>query len=344
MRKIIKRDNGMNKTLGQSGISNESFITLYMLVILIVLFVIATLFVPKFYLLQNITNLVTNFWHIIVLGIGVTFLLVTGNFDMSVGGIVAMSGVLVFYFSQTNGGARSILDNGLGLPYGVAVALALTAALAIGAINAFFVTKLKVASILVTLGTMTIARGIAQIVTTGSQRNVNIPEIFGIIGNYLVIGSIKLSVIIMVILVIAAAIVEKMTVFGRRTYLIGANVNAARLSGVKVEKHVTILYLISALLAGIVGILLASEYLSGNSNRGMGFEFDALVVVLLGGTSIAGGFGSVTGTLIGVLILSIVTSAATGLLLRPEWQYLLKGIIVFIAIIAQRIALDRRKI
>ena len=335
---------GMNKISVRSKLSSESFITLSMLVVLIVLFGLACLFVPRFFLLQNIINIITSSWYIIVLGIGVTFLLVTGNFDLSVGGIVAMSSVLVFYFTQTNSGARSALDNGLGLPYGVAIVLALVAALAIGAINAFFVTRLKIASILVTLGTMSITRGIAQIVTLGSQRNVNIPGLFGAVGNFIIVSSIKLSVIIMIVLVIIAAIVEKMTVFGRRTYLIGANTQAARLSGVKVEKHVTILYLTSALLAGMVGILLSSEYLSGNSNRGMGFEFDALVIVLLGGTSIIGGFGTVTGTVVGALIISVVTASATGLLLRPEWQFLLKGVIVFIAIMAQRFALDRRQI
>jgi len=333
---------GMNKISVRSKLSSESFITLSMLVVLVVLFGLACLFVPRFFLLQNIINIITSSWYIIVLGIGVTFLLVTGNFDLSVGGIVAMSSVLVFYFTQTNSGARSALDNGLGLPYGVAIVLALVAALAIGAINAFFVTRLKIASILVTLGTMSITRGIAQIVTLGSQRNVNIPGLFGAVGNFIIVSSIKLSVIIMIVLVIIAAIVEKMTVFGRRTYLIGANTQAARLSGVKVEKHVTILYLTSALLAGMVGILLSSEYLSGNSNRGMGFEFDALVIVLLGGTSIIGGFGTVTGTVVGALIISVVTASATGLLLRPEWQFLLKGVIVFIAIMAQRFALDRR--
>lgn len=335
---------GMNKISVRSKLSSESFITLSMLVVLVVLLGLACLFVPRFFLLQNIINIITSSWYIIVLGIGVTFLLVTGNFDLSVGGIVAMSSVLVFYFTQTNSGARSALDNGLGLPYGVAIVLALVAALAIGAINAFFVTRLKIASILVTLGTMSITRGIAQIVTLGSQRNVNIPGLFGAVGNFIIVSSIKLSVIIMIVLVIIAAIVEKMTVFGRRTYLIGANTQAARLSGVKVEKHVTILYLTSALLAGMVGILLSSEYLSGNSNRGMGFEFDALVIVLLGGTSIIGGFGTVTGTVVGALIISVVTASATGLLLRPEWQFLLKGVIVFIAIMAQRFALDRRQI
>jgi ribose/xylose/arabinose/galactoside ABC-type transport system permease subunit len=325
-------------------ISNESFITLSMLGVLIVIFGLACLFVPNFYLEQNIINLVTNYWYVIVLGIGVTFLMVTGNFDMSVGGIVAMSGVLSVYFSQAAHVSQSELANGLGLPYGLAIILALIASLMIGAINAFFITKMKVASIIVTLGTMSVARGIAQIVTQGAQRNTSLPDVFKVIGNFTIVGSIKIAVGIMVLLVIIAIIIEKRTVFGRRTYLIGANIEAARLSGVKVGKHITILYLTSSFLAGITGILLASEYISGTSNRAMGVEFDALVIVLLGGTSIAGGFGSVSGTVIGALVLAVVTSSATGLLLRPEWQFILKGAVTFIAIMAQRFALDRRKL
>jgi len=324
--------------------SNESFITLSMMGVFLGLFALACILVPNFYRGQNIVNLVTNYWFVIMLGIGVTFLLITGNFDMSVGGIVAMTGVLSVYFCQAANVSQSELANGLGLPYGVAVALALVAALLIGAINAFFVTKLKVASIIVTLGTMSISRGIAQIVTQGAQRNTSLPDIFSKIGNITVVSSIKLAVIIMVVFVIAAVVIEKRTVFGRRTYLIGANKEASRLSGVKVGQHVTILYLTSALLAGITGILLASEYISGTSNRVMGSEFDALVIVLLGGTSIAGGFGSVAGTVIGAIILAVVTSSATGKLLRPEWQFIRKGAVTFLAIMAQRFALDRRKL
>jgi ribose transport system permease protein len=118
---------------------------------------------------------------------------------------------------------------------------------------------------------------------------------------------------------------------------------AARLSGINVGKYVTSLYIISALLAGITGILLASEYNAGMANRAVGYEFDALVIALLGGVSIAGGFGSVLGMFVGALILSVVTSAATGLLLSPDWQFILKAVVTFIAIMVQRYALDRRK-
>jgi ribose/xylose/arabinose/galactoside ABC-type transport system permease subunit len=332
------------KVSTRGKMSNESFITLSMMGVFLGLFALACILVPNFYRGQNIVNLVTNYWFVIMLGIGVTFLLITGNFDMSVGGIVAMTGVLSVYFCQAANVSQSELANGLGLPYGVAIALALAAALLIGAINAFFVTKLKVASIIVTLGTMSVSRGIAQIVTQGAQRNTSLPDVFKAVGNLTVVGSIKLAVVLMIIFVIIAVIIEKRTIFGRRTYLIGANTEAARLSGVKVGQHVTLLYLTSALLAGITGILLASEYISGTSNRVMGSEFDALVIVLLGGTSIAGGFGSVSGTVIGALILAVVTSSATGMLLRPEWQFILKGAVTFLAIMAQRFALDRRKL
>lgn len=324
--------------------SNELFLSLFMICVLVVLFGIACLIVPNFYLPQNILNLVTNNWYLIILGIGVTFLLTTGNFDMSVGGVIAMTGVLLVFFSQARNVSQNQLANGLGLPYGVAIALALVGALAIGGINAFFIARLKVPSIIVTLGTMMVARGVAKVITLGAQRNTSLPDVFGVIGNASIKGtSIKISVLIMAFLVIAAVVTEKTTVFGRRTYLIGANSFAAKLSGVKVGRHLTSLYLISALLAGITGILLASEFKAGVSSRATGYEFDALVITLLGGTSISGGFGSVLGTVVGALILAVVTSAATGLLLSPDWQFFLKGVVTFLAILAQRFALDRRR-
>jgi ribose/xylose/arabinose/galactoside ABC-type transport system permease subunit len=324
--------------------SNESFITLFMIGILVILFSLACVVVPNFYQPQNILNLLTNNWYTIVVGIGVTFLLITGNFDMSVGGVIALAGVLSVYFSQGANVSQNPLANGLGLPYGVAIALALLCAAGIGVVNGFFVARLKVPSIIITLGTMMLARGAAQVVTQGAQRNTSLPDVFGMLGGAGIPGtSIKLAVMVMIGLIVVAYIFEKRTVPGRRTYLIGANSEAARLSGVKVTKHLALLYIVSALLAGITGILLASEFKSGMSSRAMGVEFDALVIALLGGVSIAGGFGSVLGMFVGAIILSVVTSAATGLLLSPDWQFILKGVVTFLAILAQRFALDHRK-
>ena len=325
-------------------IGNESFITLFMIGVLFVLYGVACLFVPNFWLPQNVINILTNNWYVVILGIGVAFLLITGNFDMSVGGVIALTGVLSVWFCQGANVSQNALANGLGLPYAVAVVLALICAMGIGAINAFFIARLKVPSIIITLGTMMLARGIAQIVTQGAQRNTSLPDEFGIIGNMAIPGtSIKLAVLIMVVLVAGAFVFEKKTVSGRRIYLIGANAEAARLSGVRVARNLTTLYIISALLAGITGILLASEFKAGVSNRATGYEFDALVIALLGGVSIAGGFGSVLGMFVGAVILSVVTTAATGLLLSPDWQFTIKGVVTFIAILAQRFALDKRR-
>jgi len=326
-----------------SRMSNETFIPLFMTGVFIVIFLAAWLIVPNFYKPQNIINILTNNWYIVIIGIGVAFLLVTGNFDMSVGGVIAMTGVLSVYFCQAANVSQNELANGLGLPYGVAIVLALLCAMAIGGINAFFVAKLKVPSIIITLGTMFLARGIGQVVAQGAQRNTSLPDVFGVIGNATIPGmTLKFSVLIMVVLLIIAYIFERRTVSGRRTYLIGANQEAARLSGIKVERHLSTLFILSALLAGITGILLTSEYKAGLSSRAMGYEFDALVVALLGGVSIAGGFGSVLGMFIGAMLLSVMTTIATSLLLSPDWQFTLKAVVTFIAILAQRWALDRR--
>ena len=334
----------VQKLSGGNRLSDESFITLFMSGVLIILFGIACAIVPNFYLPQNMLNLVTNGWFIIILGIGVSFLLITGNYDMSVGGVIALTGVLSVYFCQGVNVSQNALANGLGLPYVVAVLLALVCAMGVGAVNAFFIARLKVPSIIVTLGTAMLARGAAQVITQGAQRNTSLPDAFGVLGSLGIPGtSIRLPVLIMLALIMIAFIFEKKTVFGRRIYLIGANPEAARLSGINVGKYLTALYILSALLAGITGILLASEFKAGVSSRAMGYEFDALVITLLGGVSIAGGFGSTLGMFVGAIILSVVTSAATGLLLSPDWQFTLKGLVTFIAILAQRFALDKRK-
>lgn len=338
----------INTTLGaetspqhlKNRVSDQMYITMLVAGVAIGLFLVASVFVPNFFQVQNMLNLVTNNWSVIALGIGVSFLLISGNFDLSVGGIVALSGVLSVWFAQAAVGG-SALSTGLGLPYWLAIIGALAGALAIGGLNALFVVKFKIPSIIVTLGTMMVARGIAQVITEGSQRNTNLPAEFGYLGNLKVFGtSMQFPVLFMLLLLAAAIFIERKTVFGRITYWIGANPEAAKLSGINNAKHITYLYLFSALVAGIVGVLLSSEFKSGFSNRGLLMEFDALVIALLGGIAIAGGFGSVIGMFFGAIILAVVTSAATGLTLSPDWQFILKAVAVFLAITAQTWALS----
>jgi ribose/xylose/arabinose/galactoside ABC-type transport system permease subunit len=322
--------------------SNESFIVLSMFGVLIIFFIAASGFVPRFFDIHTISNQLSQQAELIILSIFVTFLLISGNFDLSVGGIVGLGAVLSAYFCQSPTGAGMELARGLGMPYGIAIVATLVCCMFIGAINAFFVTRLKVASIIVTLGTMSLARGIALIITQGSQRNAGLPYVFKKFGEFSLIGTINASVILMIILVIIALIVEKKTVFGRRTYYIGANPIAAKLSGIKVERHISILYLASSFLAGLIGVIMGSIHNAGISSLGEGFEFDALVITLLGGTSIFGGFGSVMCAVVGAFILGIVSTSLNMLGLSPDIQTIVKGGITLIAILSQRFALDHR--
>jgi ribose/xylose/arabinose/galactoside ABC-type transport system permease subunit len=324
-------------------VSNDSFIFLAMFVVLAALFAAASLSVPRFFNVGTLSNLLTQQAEVVILAIGVTFLLISGYYDLSVGGIVGMGAVLSAWFCQSQTGAGWALARGLGMPYGLAIALTLLACTSIGAINAFFITRMRVASVIITLGTMALSRGIALIITQGAQRQTGLPAVFGELGKFSLIGAVNASVIIMVVLVIGALIVEKKTVFGRRTYHIGANPVAARLSGIKVGTHVSILYIGNAFLAGLVGVILGSIHNAGIGNLGTGFEFDALVITVLGGTSVMGGFGSVAYAVVGAFILGIVSSSLNMLGLSPDVQTIVKGLVTLVAILAQRFALDRRR-
>lgn len=325
-------------------ISNLTFINISMVSVLAIVFIAASLIVPRFFSITNISNLIAQQAEIIILGIGVTFLLITGYFDMSVGGIIGMGAVLSAYFSQAQSVGGSELSSGLGLNYGMSIVLTLVCCMLIGVINAFFIVRMKVNSVVVTLGTMALARGIAMICAKGAQRITGLPPAFKQIGQFTVVGTINLAVIIMLVLLVIALIVESKTTFGRRIYLIGANQVAAKLSGIKVEREVSILYIVSAFLAGVTGIVMASRFNAGNCSLGTGYEFDALVVTVLGGTSIFGGFGSVTCAVTGSFIIGILSTSVNMLGFQPAMQWLVKGFVIVAAILAQRFALDRRKV
>jgi ribose/xylose/arabinose/galactoside ABC-type transport system permease subunit len=261
-----------------------------------------------------------------------------------VGGVAACAGVLAAYFCQPPITALSApLSHGLGMGILPATLLTLVICAVIGAINAYFVVKVRVASVIVTLGTMYMARGIAVLVTQGAQRNVGLPDEFEVLGHLTFGGVISLPVVIMVGLVLVSIIVEKRTVFGRRMYFIGANPMAAEISGIRVKRHVAILYIVTAVLAGFTGIILASKFKSGRGYAASGYEFNALVMTVLGGTSITGGFGSVISLVIGALILGILSTSLNQLGLHPAAQTIAQGAIILMAVIAQRFALEQRK-
>ncbi|MEI6101212.1 MAG: ABC transporter permease [Eubacteriales bacterium] len=321
----------MEKRLG-NRLSKQGNLTLFMFILLMVIIVVVSIIQPKFLNTANIRNVINQQSILIMVGVTITFLLITGNFDLSVGGIIGASGVMCAFFCQ------SVSQGGAGFSFPVAIILALLIAVAIGAANAYIVVRLGVASVIATLGTMSIARGLAYIFAKGSMVELGLPADFRVFGSTDIGGFLSFPMLFMIITVLVFLFIQNKTVFGQRIYYIGANRKAALLSGIKVGRQISILYIISGALAGFAGILLASKLGAGDCKVGAGYEFDAVVAVVLGGTSILGGAGSVVGMVVGVFIIGILQNTMNLFGAAPDWQEIVKGIVIIAAILFQRLA------
>jgi ribose transport system permease protein len=327
----------MNKEIKKSRInlSKQAILTLFMLGVLVVLVVVVSIVTPTFLDGSNIRNVITQQSILIIVASTVTLLMITGNFDLSVGGVIGMAGVLFALLNQPS------IQGGAGLSMPVAMILALLSGAILGALNAFLVVKLGIASVIATIGTMSIARGIAYIGANGSMVEVGLPLEFRFFSTTYV-GPFSLPVIFMIIIVIIFIFISQKTTFGQRAYYIGANRATALLSGVRVGRITSILYVVSGLLAAFGGILLASKLGAGDSKVGTGYEFDAVVATVLGGTSIAGGEGSIIGMVVGAFIVGVLGNALNLLGVAPDWQGIAKGIVIVAAVMVQRLAVKRK--
>ncbi|MCL2112019.1 MAG: ABC transporter permease [Clostridiales bacterium] len=321
--------------------SDQAQLTLWMLGLLVVVFVVLSIVQPAFLTQGNLRNVINQNSVLIIVSLPVTMLMITGNFDLSIGGVIGMGGVLAAWFCQ------SVVQGGAGLPYWVAVILALLATTAIGWLNGFLVTRLGVASVIATLGTMSIARGIAYIGASGSMVELGLPRVFRFFGTTEIAGFFSLSMIFMIVAILVFFFIQSQTVFGQKIYLIGANMKAAQLSGVSVRKQINTLYIVSGFVSGFAGILLASRLGAGDCKVGLEYEFNAVVAIILGGTSLYGGRGSVIGTVIGVFIIGMIANTLNMFGANTAWQPIIKGLVIVGAILFQRYAMglkDRRKL
>lgn len=316
----------------KKSVSKQSKLTLIMLTVLIAMIITLALIQPSFLNSTNMRNVINQQSILIMVGLTVTFLMITGNFDVSIGSVIGVSGVMCAWF------CRSAEAGGLGLPFATAILLASLVGLGIGALNALLVVKLGMASIVATLGTMSIARGIAYIFAEGSMIEVGLPAEFRIFGQAEIGGFFTIPVIITIGLILTFVFIQSKTVFGREIFYIGSNRKAAELSGVKVNRKISMLFMLSGLIAGFAGVLLASKLGAGDCKVGVGYEFDAVVAVVLGGTSIEGGSGSVVGMVIGVFIIGVMQNALNLFAASPEWQVIVKGVVIIAAILLQRAA------
>lgn len=275
---------------------------------------------PQFLTVSNWTIIITQVSINALLAFGVTFVIITGGIDLSLGSIVAVAGV-----------SAAMLAHPDSYPVLVPVFAGLFAGLLTGAFNGFIITKSKIAPFIVTLGTMTIGRGLALILSNGRPVS-NLSDSFVYIGSGKIMG-IPFLIIILILMFILCSVILNKTILGRYIYAVGGNEQAARASGINVIRVKMAVYSISGLLAGLAGILLTSRITTGQPNAGAGFELDAIAAVVIGGTSTTGGKGSITGTLIGVLLIGVINNSLDLLNVTSYYQQVVMGIIIIGAVV-----------
>ncbi len=304
-----------DRLIGKLVLFNE----IILVAVLVIISAAISIGTPKFYSTQNILNILRDSSMAIIAGIGMTMLLITGEVDLSIGSLVAFVGVVTM----------DITNKTMNVPLGVLAGLGLGAA--VGLINGLVRTKLKVSSLIGTIAMMMILRGGVYIYRIAAVQNYhNLNAFYGIGNGYL--GFMPVPILIMIILYFAFLLVVNRTVMGRFLYATGGNYTAAKISGIKVDNLKIITFIMNSVLAAVSGIILVSRMNSGQPNAGVGFELSVIAGVILGGTSLGGGEGTLIGTLIGVLILRVINNGIIILRWNQDLQIVISGIVIIIAV------------
>ena len=274
----------------------------------------------RFLTWENLSNIGRQVSINAIIATGMTLVIITGGIDLSVGAVMTLAMTL---------GAGAMLS---GVPVPFAIALALLTGVACGLVNGALIAYLRLPALIVTLAMMEIPRGIALLYTGGYPLS-NLPAAFAPLGRGEVLG-LQVPTLVMLLVALGGHVFLTRFVPGRGLYVLGGNEEAARLSGLPVERYKVLAYGLCGFTAALAGVVLASRLMSGQPNAGIGFELDAIAAVVLGGTAIAGGRGSIVGTLVGALTLGVLNNGLNLMSVSPYTQKILKGAIVLLAIAA----------
>lgn len=288
--------------------------------VLILISIVMAVVSPNFLVYGNIISVLRQVSNNMYLALGMTLVIILGGIDLSIGSIVAMSGTIIV----------GLIVNS-GLPLIPAILIGLLLGVVVGFLNGIVIANFKVPAFIVTLATMNVAKGIAYVYSGGRSTRITDPIFNMIGGGYL--GPIPLPVIYMVILIIIFSTLLNKTKFGTYVYAIGGNRESARLSGVPIKKVEVAVFTISGLLAAFSGLVLCSRMFSGQPSVGEGYEMDAIAACVLGGVSMSGGQGRISGTVIGALVIGIISNGLNLMGVSSFWQLIVKGIIIVIAVL-----------
>jgi ribose transport system permease protein len=285
---------------------------------LIVLCGLFALLSPNFLSLGNLLNVVLQVSIIAILGFGMTYVLLLGDIDLSVGAVMALVGTIAAMAMQH--GVHPVL----------AVLAAMLAGLLLGWVNGALSALLTIPSFIVTVATMGVFRGLAYITSAGVPISID-DDRFALLGNGTFLG-VAFPIWVLALLLAINHFVLSRTVFGRKAYLAGGNREAALYSGINVRRLRIFIFMISGLMASIGGVLMTSRLYSAQPNAGMGYELDAIAAAVLGGTSLSGGYGTIVGTLIGALIIGVINNGMNLLSVPYFYQLIVKGVVILVAV------------
>jgi erythritol transport system permease protein len=302
--------------------------------VLLLLLVLFSALAPEFLTADNLSILTKHVAITALLAVGMTFAVLTGGIDLSVGSIAGLAGMVAGY----------LLTQGLWIggavhfpPVAIVVLLAVLVSLLVGGLNGWLVAKAGVAPFIATLGTLYIARGAALLISNGRT----FPDLGGTAarGNtgFLTLGQsfvlhVPIPVWMMMAIFAIAWVIAVKTPFGRHVYAIGGNERAARLAGIRVAKVTALTYIFSSFCAALVGLIIAAQLESAHPATGESFELNAIAAVVLGGTSLMGGRGTITGSLIGAFVIGVLADGLVMLGVSEFWQMVIKGVVIVLAV------------
>jgi galactofuranose transport system permease protein len=289
---------------------------------LVLLILLNAVFTPNFATAANAVNILWQVSSVVLVAVGMTLVIATGGIDLSVGAVMAIAGAVV--------------ATQLGVGVGPAILLALLAALMVGLLNGTLIARGRIQAIVVTLATLIAGRGLAQVLSNDGQLVPVRDATLEALGRGRV-GPIPIPVIIAALVVVLAVIALRSTPFGRYVLAAGGNAEAARLAGVPVRRTIITVYGVSALLAGLAGVLEASRLGASDAAKiGLNIELDAIAATVVGGTALTGGRATIIGTVIGALVMQVIATSFNMLLIPYAWSLVLKAAIIVVAVYFQR--------
>lgn len=303
--------------------------------VLLLMVIFISIVEPKFITPTNIFNVLVQCSIYGIMALGMTLVIVSKGIDLSVGSVLALCGVVAASLGQTAGAMGKFYPNLGELPIIVPVLACIAIGAILGGINGSLLAYTGIPAFIATLGMMTIARGFALMYTSGKPVSTLLPD-FAKIGGKL--GPIPVPVIIYLIVIIITWVLLNNTKFGKSVYAIGANIKAAEVSGVNVKRNLIGIYAYCGMLAGVAAIVFAGRVGSVHPGAATGYELTAIAATTIGGTSHAGGIGTVWGAVVGALVLGVLRNSLTLLSVNPYWQQIVEGLIIIVAVI-----IDMRK-